>query len=76
MTATVSDGGVSISTTTDERGEFTFTGLAGGMWHVSLARDGFIEQTIDVNLDGDTSVACQLRPAAVPQASGRTTRIR
>ena len=76
VTATISDGGLAISTTTDENGEFVFTGLSGGMWHISLAKEGFTDQTIDVNVDGNTSIVCQLVAAAKLRAPGQPARVR
>jgi hypothetical protein len=74
--ATLSNDQVQYSIETDSSGAFGFSGLSAGMWHVSLTKEGYSEQTLDVDVNGDTSIALELRAEKAPAASRRPARIR
>ena len=74
--ATISNDQGEYSTVTDSSGGFGFTGLTAGMWHVSLTKDGYSEQTLDVEVNGDTNLALELKAEPAPAASRRPARIR
>jgi hypothetical protein len=63
---TVTDGSASYSTSTDSNGAFSFSGLAAGDWTLHFTKSGFVDQTENVTVSGDTNASYSLQtdPAA------------
>jgi len=66
VNVTATDGSNSYSTTTDANGAFDFNGLAAGAWTLHFTKSGFVDQTEQVTVSGDTSgtYSLQTDPAA------------
>jgi hypothetical protein len=75
VTVTVSNGAASVSTSTDAAGEFTVSGLSAGGWTVTVSRAGYVDETISVNLEGDTSLGFSLDREDATVTSKRSARI-